>query len=215
MKDKSAFEESVFTKSNIIFEKRKKRRKTAVTLTTSSLCVLFIFTALLRAPIDFDGFMPKKSAEVAVDNAYAPEYENAGGHLYNKTDEFDGVKDASADNGKKTEIEAPQETEPAREETQASTESVQSTAAEAAKFPYPADEAPISIEIVITGSTASVYKSEEDMNKILSALTKYSSLEEKSEVKIAEVTVNYSIGNSYHLVGQEFFDILDDIKTDS
>ena len=212
MKDKSAFEESVFNKSNIIFEKRKKRRKTVTALTTSSLCVLFIFTLLLRSPIGFDDFMSKKSAEA---DAYAPEYKNTEDILYNKADEFDGVKDASADIDKKTEIEAPQETEPAREETQASTESVQSTAAEAAKFPYPADEAPISIEIVITGSTASVYKSEEDMNKILSALTKYSSLEEKSEVKIAEVTVNYSIGNSYHLVGQEFFDILDEIKTDS
>jgi len=214
MKDKHAFEESVFTKSNIIFEKRKKRRKTALALTTSSLCVLFIFTALLRSPVGLDSFAPKKSAEAEVNNAYGPKHDNSE-DIYYAANEFETVKDASADYDKKHEIEAPQEIEPAFAETQASTESVQSTAAEATKFPYPADEAPTSIEIVITSSTASVYKSGNDMEKILLALSKYSALEEKSEVKIAEITVNYSIGNSYHLVGQEFFDILDEIKADS
>ena len=212
MKDKSAFEESVFNKSNIIFARQKKRRKTIASLTASALCFLFVFTLLLHSPVGFENFAPAKEADMAC----IPETEaSASGMFYNKNDEgfFDVVKESLFDSDKKLAAEeAPQEQEPTYKETPASTQAAKSTAAEATKFPVPADSAPVSIEITVFDETVSVYKGGNDMEYILHALEKYFDLEEKSEDLTAEISVVYSVGDSRYLVGQEFFDILSEIK---
>ncbi len=214
MKDKSAFEESVFNKSEIIFAKRKRRRKLIATLTSSSLCVMLLFTLLLHSPIGFDDFMPMEKSE-----AYAPEVENAGGHFY-KADE-DKMTDASLNYDKKAEEEAadaPSATEavvstaatPA--ETQAPAEVPEISTSTEKEIPEITDKMPLFVEITTFGSTVTVYTAEKDIENILIALTKYFALSEKSQKKTAEVSVNYSDDASFSLVGQEFFDILDAIK---
>ena len=211
MKDKSAFEESVFNKSEIIFAKRKRRRKLIASLTSSSLCVLLLFTLLLRSPISLDDFMPMEKSE-----AYAPEVENAGGHFYNKADE-DKMTDASLDYDKKAEEEsadAPSEPEAvvstaaAPAETQAPAEVPEISTSTEKEIPEITDKMPLFVEITVFGSTVTVYKDERTMENIRLALSEYFALEEKSDVAEACVTFIYPEEKNSFNVGYEFLEIL-------
>ena len=207
MKDKSAFEESVFTKSNIIFEKRKKRRKTITVIASSSLCVMFIFTALLRSPVGLDSFAPKK--EAAAEN-FSPTYSASG--LFDKAD---------SDYADITIIAPTENLHPAGngdlKYAQEVTESIETPASteiatEIEDVSNPTDKTPVLVEITVFGETVTAYTSEKAEENIRIALKKYFALEERSKDNIAEVSFKYSDGDSSFLVGQEFFDILDAIE---
>jgi hypothetical protein len=73
MKDNSAFLDSVFEKSEKIFEKRKKRRKITISLLSTSACFLLVIGIFNSLPLAKKAF----DAEMApTDNYYSDKVDN-------------------------------------------------------------------------------------------------------------------------------------------
>ena len=83
MKDNSAFIESVFSKSEKIFEKRKKRKKTFVSVASASICLVLTIGIFSNLPIgkksfDAESAPQKNHYSDAVNIEIKEEYDLAG-----------------------------------------------------------------------------------------------------------------------------------------
>lgn len=88
MKDNSAFLDSVFEKSEKIFEKRKKRRKIAISLLSTSACFLLVIGIFNSFPLAKKAF----DAEMApTDNYYSDKVDN--GSIKEEATGNDNLKD--------------------------------------------------------------------------------------------------------------------------